>query len=106
MTAKSEYPPALVNLGTIRYAQGKLEEAAALYMRAYNVNPDLPAALLGLARVNHDQENYGAVRTYYGRLGQLDERLAEKYSYLGLRGEEGTRAENASETRREFVWAQ
>lgn len=105
IVAKTEYGPALCNLGTIAYAQGSLDAALAWYRRAYKVEPGASTVLLGLARVYHDRENYDEVRTWYGRLAEVDPQLAERYAYLGLRGEQTTRSADMR-VAEELAWAE
>jgi tetratricopeptide (TPR) repeat protein len=88
----AEYYPALVNLGNLALMEKKYPEAVGYFERGLKANERGAEALLGLARVNHEQENYGTVRGYYERLTQIDRALADRYSYLALRGEESTRA--------------
>lgn len=103
---KSQYCPALVNLGNIRYAQGKMDEAGDYYTRAYKINPDNSIVLLCLARLNHDQENYGAVHKYYSKLQEIDADLASKFTYLDLRGQESARAADISGAKEVMVWSE
>jgi len=94
--AKDEYVPALVNLGNIRRTQGELDAAIAYYDRAYKKAPTNASVLLAEAMANHELENYGAVKRYYQALKTANPALADRYSFLDLRGEEGARAADAS----------
>jgi tetratricopeptide (TPR) repeat protein len=94
--AKEEYVPALVNLGHVHRALGELETALVFYDRAYKKTPANSSVLLAEAMVNHQLENYGVVRKYYEALKSADPALADRYAYLDLRGEEGSRAAEAS----------
>ncbi len=103
--SKGELVPALVNLGNIYFLQGKLDKAASLYDRAYKKAPANPTVLLCVARVNHAQENYALARKAYAALQARDPKLAERFSYLGLRGEEATRAADAAQVTGVVVWS-
>jgi len=101
-----EYVPALVNLGNISYIGGTLDRADEYYERALKADPTSSTALLGLARLNHDLENYGAVKKFYDQLAAVDRSLADRFSYLNLKGEEATRAGNISGAKEEQVWGE
>lgn len=104
--AKKEHLGALVNLGHLSYMQKELEKALALYERALKVQPKSALVLLSLARVNHDMENYGAAKKFYTDLKAADPGLAERFSYLELRGDEGARAAEISGARGVMVWSE
>jgi transglutaminase-like putative cysteine protease len=103
--AKEEYVPALINLGNIYFLQGKLEQAAGMSDRAYKKAPTNPTALLCVARVNHAQENYTLARKAYTELQARDPNMANRFAYLGLRGDEATRAADAAQVRGVVVWS-
>ncbi len=103
--SKGEFVPALVNLGNIYFLQGKLDKASGFYDRAYKKAPANPTVLLCVARVNHAQENYALARKAYADLQVRDPKLAARFSYLGLRGEEATRAADAAQVRGVVVWS-
>jgi hypothetical protein len=69
-----------------------------------NKEPNNPRALLYVARVNHDLENYGEVRVAYDALKKLDPALAAQFGYLDLRGEEATRAASLSQAKELMFW--
>jgi tetratricopeptide (TPR) repeat protein len=102
--AKEEYVPALINMGHLHRAQGKMDAALAFYDRAYKRSPTNTSVLLAEAMVNHQLENYGVVRKYYDALKSADPALADRHAYLNLRGEEGSRAAEASGTRNLIEW--
>ena len=64
----------------------------------------LTAALLGITRCAHELENYYLSKKTYGEIQELDPDLAERFAYLDLKGEDATRAAEASGTRNTFVW--
>ena len=103
---KKDYSPALVNLGHLRYLAGDMAGAVSYYTRAQKLAPDDASVLLALARVNHDMENYGATKESYDKLKEVDPALASEFAYLGLRGDEATRASDISEMKDVMVWGE
>jgi tetratricopeptide (TPR) repeat protein len=102
--AREEYVPALVNLGNVLYLRKDVERAADLYDRAYRKAPNSAGALLGLARVNHDQQNFGLSTRMFGKLKAADPGLAERFAYLEGKGDEQSRAAAASQAREVMSW--
>jgi tetratricopeptide (TPR) repeat protein len=102
--AKSEFPPALINLGNIAYMNADMDAALAYYNRAYKKDPKNSRALLGIARANHEIENYALVKKAFSELKALDPNLASRFAYLELRGEESTRAAEISEVKDIVIW--
>jgi tetratricopeptide (TPR) repeat protein len=101
---RSEHVPALLNVGNVYFLKGQLSEAQTYYKRAQAVAPDNPTVLLGIARVDHELENYGTARQAYEKLKTLAPELAERFSYLALRGEEAGRAADVSGVKGIVVW--
>ena len=101
---KTEYVPALVNMGNSAFLSGDAQKAVEYYERAQRKEPDRPLVLLGVARANHELENFGKVQAAYSRLKALDPRLASDYTYLELRGAEATRAAGISEAAQKVEW--
>jgi hypothetical protein len=102
--AEKDYVPALINMGCIWYARGEPRKALGYYQRALAREPINAKALLYVARVNHDLENYGETKVAYESLKQLDPALAAQFGYLDLRGEEATRAANLSQAKELMFW--
>jgi tetratricopeptide (TPR) repeat protein len=102
--AEKDYVPALINMGCIWYARSEPRKALGYYQRALAREPTNAKALLYIARVNHDLENYGEVKVAYEALTQLDPTLAAQFGYLDLRGEEATRAANLSQAKELMFW--
>lgn len=100
----TEYVPSLINIGNINFLNKYMKEALGYYQRASNVEPDNPKVLLSIARASHELENYGTVREAYEKLKLLDPELAERFSYLDLRGEKATRAAEMNEVLEVVVW--
>jgi tetratricopeptide (TPR) repeat protein len=90
-----DYVPALVNLGNLAFLKPDMKTALAYYNRAYKKEPANAKALLGAARANHEQENYGAAREAYTALKKVDATLASQYAYLDLQGTEADQAAKA-----------
>ncbi len=100
------YPLALVNMGNIRYLEGKFRDALSYYDQAQKVTPDTPTILLALARANHELENYGVAKEAYDKLKAADSALAERFTYLDLKGAESTRASDISGVKDQVVWGE
>jgi hypothetical protein len=90
--AYTGYAPALVNLGNIAFLRKDMAGAAVYYGRALERSPEDTGALLGLAKVSYETENYGTVRDYYRRVEQKAPELAAKFAYLVSKGEQTGRA--------------
>jgi tetratricopeptide (TPR) repeat protein len=104
-TAKSKtYLSPLLNLGMIAITENDLSEALEYYEEARKLEPKSTQALLGYARVNHELENYGSVRTAYEELKKVDPGLATQFAYLDLRGDEAARAAEISKAKEVTLW--
>jgi hypothetical protein len=93
---RGEYAPALLNLGHLRYLQGKPEEALRHYQRAMALQPDNARAALAASRASHQLGNFGDAKRQFDRLAALDPKLAEQYNYLAQRDQETARAADAA----------
>ena len=102
--AAKDYVPALINLGNIYYSRNDLRKALNLFQRAQAKEPQNAKALLNVARVNHDLENYGEVKLAYDALKNLDPALAAQFTYLDLRGEESSRAADIGQAKSIMLW--
>jgi tetratricopeptide (TPR) repeat protein len=103
--AAKEYVPALINLGNIYYSWRKDPvKALGFYTRAQKKDATAVGAWLGIARVNNDQENYGAARDAFNQVRQLSPDLATQFAYLDLRGDESARAADISGAKSVLVW--
>ena len=103
---RDNYHPAIVNLGNIHYLTGDVFTALDYYETAERQDPDNPDVLLNLARVNHDLENYGTARRAYERLQAVSPSMANRFAYLGLRGEEAARAAEAGDVEGVIFWVE
>ena len=104
LLAKEEYVPALLNMGNIFYLSDQKVKALDYYNRAYAKDPENPKVMLAVAKVNHDLENYFAVKNLYAELKVRDPDLALQFAYLDLKGEEATRAADAAGVNGVVVW--
>lgn len=95
---------ALVNVGNLNFLQSRFELALEHYERARSVAPDNPAALLGVARANHELENYGSASRAYEQLKERDPALADRFAYLDFRGEDAARAAAMSRVTDVVIW--
>jgi tetratricopeptide (TPR) repeat protein len=104
--AKDEYVPSLVNAGNVWFLRGSYDKALELYQRAAKKSPRSPTVLLCVARANHALENYSVARKAYTDLSAVDPELAQRFSYLDLRGDEATRAADAGGVKGTVVWSE
>ena len=102
---KSDYVPAILNLGNIFFLEDKMDEARGYYERAYSRQRDNAKILLALAKVQFETGDYKAVADHYARLEILDSDLAARFSYLKLdTGDSTARASEARRMKGEMVW--
>jgi tetratricopeptide (TPR) repeat protein len=99
------YVSPLLNLGMISLEEGDLAAANDYYESARKIEPKNSQVLLGYARINHELENYGSVRTAYEELKKADPALAAQFAYLDLRGDEAARAADISGAKEVTLWA-
>jgi hypothetical protein len=104
--AKDEYMSALINLGNIYFMQDGKDKALEYYTRAAKKAPKNATVLLSIARVNHAMENYSSAKKAYADLQAVNPDLAQRYSYLDLRGEEATRAADATGVKGTVEWSE
>jgi hypothetical protein len=104
--SKDEYVPALINMGNIYFVQNQADKALTYYNRAANKDPNNATAVLCVARANQQLENYSTAKQAYAKLQSLDPELAQQYAFLNLRGDEATRAADASGLTKVVPWAE
>jgi tetratricopeptide (TPR) repeat protein len=92
-----KYFPALINMANIHFIAGDYGRARDRYEQALDQRPENAAALLGLARVEHEMENFGSARKAYEQLAAVSSEIAEKYSYLAL-GQGGVETGRAADS--------
>ncbi|KKL69087.1 hypothetical protein LCGC14_2118450, partial [marine sediment metagenome] len=90
--------------GNIYFMEDDMEKALSFYERAYASEPGNSKAILCMARVNHELENYGIVNKLYKKLKETDPDLAARYLYLGFKGEESTRAADMLGVKDTVLW--
>ncbi len=98
------FVPTLLNTGNIHFLRQDFEEALEWYEKVLDDEAGNRKALLGIARCNHEMENYGTVRKSYQQLKSLDPELAGRFAYLDLRGEEGHRAAESLGLKNTVLW--
>ncbi|OHD68730.1 MAG: hypothetical protein A2177_03700 [Spirochaetes bacterium RBG_13_68_11] len=101
---KQDYVPALVNLGNLAFLKPDMKTALAYYGRACRKESKNAKALLGSARANHEQENYGAAQEAFTALKKVDPTLASQYAYLELQGTEADQAAKAGNVIDKVEW--
>jgi hypothetical protein len=105
---RGDYPPALVNLGNIRFLTGDFEDARELYARAADEMPDNTAALVGLAKVSYELGDVASLRTNYNRLQRADPEASEEFGYLSniaeAPGDGAARADAVDAARTRVLW--
>ena len=101
---EKNYLPALLNLGNLHYLKEDLSQAKDYYEQAEELSPENAKVLLSIARINHELENYGTARAAYQKLQAVDPELAQRFAYLGLRGEEAARAADVAEVKGVMIW--
>jgi Flp pilus assembly protein TadD len=99
-----DYVPALINLGNLAFIRTNPRDSLEYFQKAQRKAPDDPHVLLGLARAHHELENYGEARLAYDSLKRFDPDLANRFSYLDLRGEEAARAAQISQSKMTVIW--
>jgi len=102
--AQREYVPALINMGNLSLLRDDSQRALDFFQRASRQEPGNELVLLGLAKVNHEMENFGSTKAAYTKLKEVNPDLAARFAYLGLKGEEATRAAEASRAKETMVW--
>jgi tetratricopeptide (TPR) repeat protein len=101
-----EYTPALINLGNIYYIKKELDKAQDCFERVHKREAGNSLAELGLARINHDLENYGETKKYFDELRKSNPSLAEKFAYLDLEGGDATKAADISKEAEAAIWSE
>lgn len=101
---REEYVPALTNMGNIHFLNDEMDQALKYFERADAKDPADPRILLAMARAHHELEDYGSGRKLYVRAKEMDSQLAAKFDYLGLAGEEASRATSAQEAKGAVLW--
>lgn len=103
--AGTGYYPALLNLGNIKYLRGEYQTAMDFYQQALNVEQDSALAMLYIARVHYEMEDYDAANTAYLKVRQKDPVSASRFSYLASSARDSEMRAADSEIRKEvMIW--
>jgi tetratricopeptide (TPR) repeat protein len=102
--SRREYSPALTNVANIHFIRQNFSKALEFYNRALARNEGNTAALVGVARCNHEMENYGLVKQTYAKIRDLDPAAAERFAYLDMQGDTDARASAAAELKTTVLW--
>jgi tetratricopeptide (TPR) repeat protein len=104
---KESSAPTLVNLGNLAYVKNDLAQAREYFEKAFAKEPNDIAVLVDLAKLAYEQGRYSDVGTYYSRLENVNKDIADKYSYLALKGSDSeTRAARADAMKDQFEWGE
>ena len=101
--SKTDFLPALVNMGNISYLKENYNEALNYYSRANKKEPENLSSLLGIARVSYELEKYDAVQNAYTRVENINPSLANDYSYLVSKSDAMGRA-SARDYKEKTLW--
>lgn len=103
---KSDYVPALLNLGNLALLRHDPSNAIKYFGRAFGKDPANPGALLGLARAFDQKGDSAQAGSYFQKMQGIAPDLAEKYAYL--KGDTGTtaRASQAGAEQGRVEWAE
>jgi len=102
---REDYVPALINMGNLSFLNDEYSSAKRYYEKAYDKTPNNKTVLLNLAKVNYELGRYSQVDTYYSALKKQDAQMAQRFSYLDLKGgDSGARANNAQLMKEEMLW--
>lgn len=97
---------ALVNLGNLEYLAENYQAALDYYEEARGLAPERREVLLGLARTQHELENYEPAGRAYAALEEVAPELASRFEYLAFRGDESARASDPAQLRGVVIWAE
>jgi tetratricopeptide (TPR) repeat protein len=84
-----EYSPALVNYANVCFLLKDYETAASSFQKAFDLQPDNKATILGLARARYELDDFAAADELYAKIKAMDPALAEQYAYLQSKVENG-----------------
>ena len=102
---KTDYLPALINMGNLSYLRKDLKGALKYFLKGNDIDPENALIVLNLARINLDNENFDTVKVLYAKLGQLNPGLAKQFAYLGTPENSGSRAADVSSQKETMVWS-
>jgi tetratricopeptide (TPR) repeat protein len=101
-----DYLPSLINAANLDYIESDLRSARDRYAQVLAEERENVPALLGIARIEHELENFGSAREAYQALRQVAPDIAVQYAYLGPEGAgaESGRASEAGIDRQSVLW--
>jgi len=80
--ASAQHAPAYVNLGNLAYLEKDTERAGEHFREALRIEADSIGALVGLAKIDYELENYGSVKRLYAQIEALSPATASRFAYL------------------------
>ncbi len=89
----------LIKIGDVNW-----KNALDCYQRAHDADPGNTHALLALARVDQEMQNYADAKASYDKLKAADPALAREYSFLGEGKEGSARAADVAAERKKMLW--
>jgi tetratricopeptide (TPR) repeat protein len=101
---KSDYLPAIINIGHLNYVNSVWDKALTWYRKAAVLDSGNPQTVLAMARANLELKNIDAAKAQYEQLKVLDPKLAQQFAYLGDGAASGTRASDVDSQRRQIDW--
>jgi hypothetical protein len=99
-----DHVPSLVNLANLCCIKSDYEKAIVYCARAYSIAPRDSHVLLCYARVNNALEKYSLAEKAYEELKKIDPELAQRNTYLGLKGEASTRSAEVAGAEGAVIW--
>jgi hypothetical protein len=102
-TAKSDYVPALLNLGNIAFMKEDFARASELCSRAERQDPKNTNVNLALARIAYQKGDFKSAQERFAILERESPELATRFSYLGA-GTGGSERAASAEDRAAAVW--
>lgn len=104
VTKQTEYAPALLNLGNLRFLEKDWENARSCYQRALASDPKNVQILVALVKTSIEMGDEAAAGGLLTRVKALDPGAAEKYAYLGSADKNAQKAANAGSEREIVTW--
>lgn len=83
---EKDFYPSLMNIGNIYYLLENPDQASLYYSKALSVKPDSEKALVGLARVSSELEDYETANSALATLAAINPDSAIDISHLGTSG--------------------
>lgn len=99
--SKGDYPSSLINLGNINYLKNRPEEAADLFQRALSLKPGSEQAMVGLARVSSELEDFDTANRVLASLQSVNPDAAREMAHLGT---DGAARASAAMNREVYEW--